>query len=262
MSEPFTKLLSSITDSSIWDEDNETRIVWVTLLAMADKDGVVHAAVTGIAHRSRIPIASTERALGRFMAPDKYSRSPDYEGRRIERVEGGFSLLNHARIRENLTEPTAKEYHREQKRLQRAKAKDVQDNPGPSASASVSASASEATEALTTTDPVPDPPSFYWTDVAEIFSDAREQCGGGKFRAKRTDHDRLTVAAQWACDERPGDPAAACRESIENYLEEADEGLREKRLPIWGWANDPGAWLVKKPSKPSEPIPGYLSRKL
>jgi hypothetical protein len=38
---PFTKLLSSITDSTIWGESDGVRIVWVTMLAMADRRGRV-----------------------------------------------------------------------------------------------------------------------------------------------------------------------------------------------------------------------------
>jgi hypothetical protein len=101
MSEGFTKLFSSITDSSVWMEDSDTRIVWVTLLAMADADGYVGASIPGIASRARVPLDVTERALERFQQPDKYSRTKEHEGRRIAEAERGWLILNHGAYREN-----------------------------------------------------------------------------------------------------------------------------------------------------------------
>ena len=42
----FTKLFQSILTSSVWSEDNETRIVWITMLALADQNGSVSATQT------------------------------------------------------------------------------------------------------------------------------------------------------------------------------------------------------------------------
>lgn len=99
MSLTFTKLFSSITESTIWCEDSDTRIVWVTMLAMADRKGRVWASIPGLANRARVSLEATEKALGRFLAPDKYSRTPDHDGRRIEPIDGGWLLLNHEKYR-------------------------------------------------------------------------------------------------------------------------------------------------------------------
>jgi hypothetical protein len=96
----FVKLHSSILDSSVWLEDDKTRLVWVTLLAMADRDGVVESSVPGLAHRAHVPRRACERALEIFMAPDPDSRTPDHDGRRIEKVPGGWRLLNYEPYRE------------------------------------------------------------------------------------------------------------------------------------------------------------------
>lgn len=95
----YTKLFSSILASSIWSEDDQTRIVWITLLAMADKHGEVHASVPGLARLAGVPIAATETALQRFLSPDPYSRTPDNEGRRLLPMEGGWRIANHAKYR-------------------------------------------------------------------------------------------------------------------------------------------------------------------
>ena len=70
------------------------------MLAMADKEGRVWASVPGLANRARVPVEDTEAALQTFLSPDKYSRTPDFEGRKIEAIEGGWRLINHAKYRE------------------------------------------------------------------------------------------------------------------------------------------------------------------
>jgi len=95
----YTKLFSSIVTSSIWTEDPSTCKVWVTMLAIADKHGEVHASIPGLAQVAGMPLSDTEAAINKFLAPDKYSRTPDDEGRRIEKIEGGWLLLNHAKYR-------------------------------------------------------------------------------------------------------------------------------------------------------------------
>lgn len=95
----FTKLISTITDSTIWREPDTTRIVWITMLAMADQHGVVAAAVPGLADRARVSLDATLAALATFKSPDQWSRTKDYEGRRIADVEGGWVLLNHEKHR-------------------------------------------------------------------------------------------------------------------------------------------------------------------
>ena len=95
----FTKLFSSITDSSIWDQPDHVRIVWITMLAMADSHGRIHASIPGLASRSRKSIEDVEEALSVFRAPDRYSRTKEFDGRRIEDVEGGWLLLTYEKHR-------------------------------------------------------------------------------------------------------------------------------------------------------------------
>lgn len=91
----YVKLFNSILGSTVWDNDSDTRIVWVTMLAMADRDGNVEASVPGLAHLARVSREACERALACFLAPDPDSRTRDHEGRRIEAIDGGWRLLNH-----------------------------------------------------------------------------------------------------------------------------------------------------------------------
>jgi hypothetical protein len=95
----YTKLFNSIVTSTIWTEDDKTRIVWITMLALADQNGEVHASIPGLARLAGVPVADAESAILKFLSPDPYSRTPANEGRRISAIDGGWELLNHAKYR-------------------------------------------------------------------------------------------------------------------------------------------------------------------
>jgi len=133
MSHTFTKLFSSITASTIWCEDSDIRVVWITMLAMCDKNGNVYASIPGLAKYASVPIENAEKALKKFMSPDPYSRTKDHEGRRIEEIEGGWRLLNHGKYRAIRNEEERRAYKTEKQREYRNKNKNVDnvDRSGP-----------------------------------------------------------------------------------------------------------------------------------
>lgn len=95
----FAKLDDSILDSSVWTYDSDTRVVWITLLAMKRRHGIVKASVSGIAHRARLPVDVVQKALDVFMAPDPDDKSGVDEGRRVRKIAGGFLVVNHDKWR-------------------------------------------------------------------------------------------------------------------------------------------------------------------
>lgn len=99
----YVKLFGSILDSSIWAEDHATVRVWITMLAMANEDGVVAASPSGLARRANVSPEECRKALGIFQQPDIESKSQEWGGRRIEPVDGGWLLLNYAKYREMRT---------------------------------------------------------------------------------------------------------------------------------------------------------------
>lgn len=113
MSVTFTKLVSSLPESTVWCEPYPTRIVWVTMLAMADRKGRVWGSVPGLARRSGVELQECEAALTTFLSPDKHSRTPDNEGRRIAVIDGGWVLLNYAKYRAMRDEEGRKQYMRD-----------------------------------------------------------------------------------------------------------------------------------------------------
>jgi hypothetical protein len=108
----YTKLFNSILASTIWRADDKTRIVWITLLAMADKRGVVESSVPGLADFARVSIDDCRRSLKKLMTPDEDSRSKAADGRRILEVEGGWQLVNHGKYREKMNQDDRREYLR------------------------------------------------------------------------------------------------------------------------------------------------------
>ena len=121
---PFVKLDCGILDSTLW-VDREAREVFVTALLMAEpweikeptpqinvRDlsctgfsvpvgwyGFLHAAGSGIVRRSGLSSKEGLDALERLGAPDAESRSHDFDGRRLVRVDGGFVVLNYDKYR-------------------------------------------------------------------------------------------------------------------------------------------------------------------
>jgi hypothetical protein len=120
----FTKLAASITESTIWLEKDSRLRLWVCMLAMADQFGRVFGSVPGLAHRARVTDDDTRLALKAFMSPDPDSRTKDCEGRRIEEIDGGWRLLNHAKYRELRSSEDRQEQVRaaQQRRRERLKA--------------------------------------------------------------------------------------------------------------------------------------------
>lgn len=121
----YTKLFSSILASTIWREDDKTRIVWITLLAMSDKDGIADGSVPGLADFARVSVDDCRAALNKLASPDPDSRSKEYEGRRIEIIDGGWRILNHAKYRSKLNEDERREYLRKKQAEHRAKSGNV-----------------------------------------------------------------------------------------------------------------------------------------
>ena len=123
MSQTFTKLFAGITESTLWCEPDRTRLVWITMLAMADQYGRVWGSVPGLANRARVPLEDARTAIAAFLAPDPDSRTKDHEGRRIEDIDGGWRLLNHAKYRELRSDDDRREQNRLAQARRRAKEK-------------------------------------------------------------------------------------------------------------------------------------------
>ena len=124
------KLFSDILNSSVWFEDANTRLVWITLLLLSDEVGHVRATARAVAHQARVPVEDAEMALEKFAGPDPDSRTPDNDGRRVERVDGGFLLLNYAKYRAIRDAEHRREYMRQYMARRRVRRTEEENPPG------------------------------------------------------------------------------------------------------------------------------------
>ncbi len=92
--------------SSIWCASNETRLVWITLLALKDQKGFVRGVPSALANSARVGKESCLKALKELESPDPESSSKEFEGRRIKTVDGGWIILNHDKYQKMISELT------------------------------------------------------------------------------------------------------------------------------------------------------------
>ena len=110
----YNKLFTKILDSSIWLAPDPVRLVWITLIAAMDEDGnCMFACAANVAARARVTVEQAEQALSDFAAPDRNSGDPENEGRRIERIPGGWHLLNAHKYRAMVTKAIIREQTRQ-----------------------------------------------------------------------------------------------------------------------------------------------------
>jgi len=121
----FVKLDSSILTSTLWVQ-RDCREVFITALLMAEPFeatepmrqievdsleftdfyvpagwyGLVPAAGPGIVRMAGLKPATGIEALRQLCAPDPESRSQDFDGRRMIRVNGGYLILNYIKYRD------------------------------------------------------------------------------------------------------------------------------------------------------------------
>jgi hypothetical protein len=116
----FAKLFSSITESSLWGEQKEVRLLFVSMLARADSTGFVEASLPGLARMANLTVAEVEMALEVLEGPDPHSKNPEFEGRRIDKVDGGWMLLNYDSYRNRRSDEDRRGYMRDYMRERRS----------------------------------------------------------------------------------------------------------------------------------------------
>lgn len=117
----YAKLFSSITESSLWSEPKEVRLLFVTMLAKANSVGFVEASKHGLARAANLQPSEVYRAIRILESPDMDSKNPDCEGRRIIPAPGGWIVLNYEDYRSRQSEEERREYMREYMRKYRSK---------------------------------------------------------------------------------------------------------------------------------------------
>jgi 5-methylcytosine-specific restriction endonuclease McrA len=103
----FSRIFDSLWDSSLMTEEVDVRWLFLTMLRLGRQqgDGMVDMPIASLARHAVMPPDRVEVALGRLMAPDPDSRSPEEEGRRIvaidpDRPTRGWRIVNFAYYKE------------------------------------------------------------------------------------------------------------------------------------------------------------------
>ena len=120
----FAKIFAQIFDSSI-ASDYIVRHVFMDLLVLADREGVVDMTLDAISRRTNVPEEVVSHAISVLMTPDPSSRSGDEEGRRLIPIDSrrnwGWQIVNYEHYRNLKDEEARRAYFRDKKREQRAK---------------------------------------------------------------------------------------------------------------------------------------------
>ncbi len=137
----YSKLHSSLVNSSLWCERDDVRLLFITMLALADYNGDIFGSWGGIARQANIQYPPDEDERDPFvilMEPDADSsdifRNPENEGRRVEEIAGGFHIINYPFYRGLRNDDDRREQNRQaqsayRKRNKPKSAKVSQGNP-------------------------------------------------------------------------------------------------------------------------------------
>jgi hypothetical protein len=119
----FAKIFAQIFDSSI-SKDYMVRHVFMDLLVLADRDGVVDMTVDAISRRTNVPEDIVANAIKHLMQPDRSSRSHAEDGARIVLLDShrdwGWQIVNYDHYRHIRDEESRRAYFRDKKREYRA----------------------------------------------------------------------------------------------------------------------------------------------
>jgi hypothetical protein len=145
----YAKVFAQIFDSSIAD-DFRLRHFFMDLLVLADQDGCVDMTLSAIAARTRIPMEEVTAMIAKLEQPDPESRTPDSDGRRIERLDDhrtwGWHIINYARFRQIASDEQRKASQRE--RFRRWKGRHLETANAPLTPANAPLTANNASNAM------------------------------------------------------------------------------------------------------------------
>jgi hypothetical protein len=131
----FAKIFAQIFDSSI-AADYVVRHIFMDLIVLADRDGVVDMTPDAIARRTNVPKKMILHAIKELMKPDGDSRSHEESGKRLVPLdshrEWGWQIVNFEHYRAIRDEESRRAYFRDKKREYRSrngKSTSVLDSP-------------------------------------------------------------------------------------------------------------------------------------
>ena len=124
----YGKIFDSIYDGTL-AEDWRALVTFQQLIVLCDADGMVDMTPQSIARRTGIPIEHIIAGIEVLEKSDKYSRTPDEDGRRIELIDShrpwGWHIINHEKYKNMRDADTIRAQTRERVRKHREKKRTV-----------------------------------------------------------------------------------------------------------------------------------------
>ena len=125
---PYAKLSSNLPESSLWSEELHVRVVFISFLAMKDENGFVKGSRTGLQRRCNVTKTQFDEAIKILSSPDPESQDKEFDGCRIDEVDGGYVVLGHEKhlLPEDVKKASKKEYMK--KYMKKRRSEDVNTN--------------------------------------------------------------------------------------------------------------------------------------
>lgn len=121
MKKSCVPIFAKIVDSSLWDEPDVVMKVFLTMLVKKDWDHVVRGNAYNIGQWAKKSEADVIKAIKVLCSPDtrRIEQQP-FDGRRLQKVEGGWLILNGDYYHKLMMAELRREYKREWQAKKRA----------------------------------------------------------------------------------------------------------------------------------------------
>lgn len=119
----YGKIFSKMYEGTLYGQW-EALVTFQQMIVLCDADGMIDMTPQAIASRTSIPLKIIKKGIEVLEAEDPHSRTPDQEGRRIERLDAhrpwGWHLVNHDKYMRMQDADTVRAQTRERVRKHRA----------------------------------------------------------------------------------------------------------------------------------------------
>lgn len=205
MSGGYGKLFAAMYDGTL-GANWQALVTFQQMIVLCDSEGILDMTPEAIARRTNIPLEIITEGIKVLEAPDRASRTPEDEGRRIRRLDDsrawGWYLVNHAYYKGLRTRDEIRERERLKKQKQREKHKAKGDKRGQSPDVPKSPATHTQDSVLRNGDFGADAPPIPSCPHAEILKLWREKLSFAvQPRGRELDRDRKQkLAARWRED--------------------------------------------------------------
>jgi hypothetical protein len=128
----YGKLFASMYDGSLYG-NWQALVTFQQMIVLCGPDGVIDMTPQALAARTSIPLDVIQAGIKVLEAPDQYSRTPDEDGRRIERLDDhrpwGWRIVNYRKYRLMVDAETVREQNRVRQQRRRDKLAAKSDEP-------------------------------------------------------------------------------------------------------------------------------------